>query len=254
MVELVLDELVLETELIRKRNLVDVETNHTSMDPCLEMTRRLKALAARFTDAAGNALSVVDPYFHRLSGNVVLAIVMIERPDGERDFFEGVNTEVAPQSGSICAERTAISSARVKYPEMRRSWVKAAAAVYLPENANFKAGATAVDKNPCWPCSLCIEWLRKMGKYPGSVRVFAYNTVKMNQVVLERFVKLSVEIQVSPTDVEACFKCGTIMQKKHPSTGIHGCPFCKLPGDTPVQASATVVEINGSSAVLTHIK
>jgi cytidine deaminase len=119
----------------------------------------------------------VDGAFHRLCGRVVLAVV--ETSDGE--FFEGINTEVSIVTGSICGERAAFVHARSRRPELRMQELVAVACITVP-----LASENGLDRNPLWPCGVCMEWVQKIQAKNPKFRMYAYDSVRMEKVVERR--------------------------------------------------------------------
>ena len=72
-----------------------------------------------------------EPFFHRKSGRVVLSLLHVEHK-GKAEFVRGINSEVSLPTGSICAERAAISNARTAFPSMIRKQMKGVAVLEVP--------------------------------------------------------------------------------------------------------------------------
>ena len=94
-----------------------------------------------------------NTYWIRKSKKVVLAIVCLKHND-KFDYIRGINVEVSIASGTICAERNAIGSCFIKYPDLKKTDLQYIAIghynVYNHTLNNIK------------PCYVCQEWLYKL--------------------------------------------------------------------------------------------
>ena len=73
-----------------------------------------------------------DPWFHRKSEKLVLAVLMVW-VQGKPRFVAGINAEVSlPAGGSFCAERSAIVAARAKFPWLSRGDFAGIAVLEVP--------------------------------------------------------------------------------------------------------------------------
>jgi cytidine deaminase len=138
------------------------------------ISERLKQYLSKFMGSSGVQ---VDGAFHRLCGRVVLAVV--ETSDGE--LFEGINTEVSIVTGSICGERAAFVHARSRRPELRMQDLVAVACITIP-----LVSENGLDRNPLWPCGVCMEWVQKIQAKNPHFRMFAYDSVRMEKLVERR--------------------------------------------------------------------
>ena len=98
-------------------------------------------------------------FFHRKGLKEVLCVVVIEDRigvEGEAGSLvpiRGVNLEVSLPTGTLCAERNAISTALCRFPQLQRRDIKAVAVLSLDSSPKLaKLG----------PCGACEEWLRKV--------------------------------------------------------------------------------------------
>ena len=165
-----------EVEYLRTRAF----TSLGNQDPAYQVAVRLKRFLQRVADAP------LEADFHRLSGRVVLAVVMLRRKDGTYEFYEGVNTEVAIQTGSLCAERAAIAAARADSPNLARFEICAIGTIYAPltkEEGEPK-------KNPSWPCGVCMEWIKKACGKSEMMRIIGFPNTKFDTVI-EKFLCLN---------------------------------------------------------------
>ena len=157
-----------------------------SQDPAYQVTVRLKRFFQRVAEEK------LDADFHRLSGRVVLAVVMLRRSDGTCEFYEGVNTEVAIQTGSLCAERAAIAAARADIPSLARFEICAIGTIYAP----LTTSEPEPSKNPSWPCGVCMEWIKKACGKSEMMRIIGFPSTKFESVI-ERFICLNTIAPVS---------------------------------------------------------
>lgn len=164
-----------ETEYIRTRPFSSL----VNQDPAYQVSVRLKRFLKRVADAP------LEADFHRLSGRVVLAVVMLRRTDGTYEFYEGVNTEVAIQTGSLCAERAAIAAARADLPNLARFEICAIGTIYAPLTRSEPEPA----KNPSWPCGVCMEWIKKACGKSETMRIIGFPNTRF-ETVIERFLCL----------------------------------------------------------------
>jgi len=165
-----------EVEYVRTRPLASLEFP----DPALQVAVRLK----EFLEEVANAPLEAD--FHRLSGRVVLAVVMVRRRDGSFHFYKGVNTEVAIQTGSLCAERAAIGAARADFPNLARFEICAIGTIYAP----LMRSEPEPRKNPSWPCGVCMEWIKKACGKSECMRIIGFPNTRFDTVI-ERFLVLN---------------------------------------------------------------
>lgn len=161
-----------------------------NQDPAYQVAVRLK----RFLQRVANAPLEAD--FHRLSGRVVLAVVMLRRRDGTYEFYEGVNTEVAIQTGSLCAERAAIAAARADIPNLARFEICAIGTIYAP----LTKSESEPSKNPSWPCGVCMEWIKKACGKSEMMRIIGFPNTSMDTVI-ERFLCLNRKQEVNFDEV-----------------------------------------------------
>lgn len=156
-----------------------------NQDPAYQVAVRLKRFLERVSEAP------LEADFHRLSGRVVLAVVMLRRRDGTYEFYEGVNTEVAIQTGSLCAERAAIAAARADIPNLARFEICAIGTIYAP----LTKTEPEPNKNPSWPCGVCMEWIKKACGKSEMMRIIGFPNTKFDTVI-ERFLCLNKKAPV----------------------------------------------------------
>ena len=175
-----------EIEYVRTRSFATL----ANQDPAYQVAVRLKRFLQRVAEAP------LEADFHRLSGRVVLAVVMLRRRDGTYEFYEGVNTEGAIQTGSLCAERAAIAAARADIPNLARFEICAIGTIYAP--LTKEEGEPS--KNPSWPCGVCMEWIKKACGKSEMMRIVGFPNTSFDTVI-ERFLCLNKSQPVAFEDV-----------------------------------------------------
>eukprot|EP00927_Polykrikos_kofoidii_P009464 TRINITY_DN13948_c0_g1_i1.p1 TRINITY_DN13948_c0_g1~~TRINITY_DN13948_c0_g1_i1.p1 ORF type:complete len:381 (-),score=42.17 TRINITY_DN13948_c0_g1_i1:94-1236(-) len=147
--------------------------------------------------------SGVDPYFHRKSNRVVLAVLHVN-VDGVSYYVGGVNTEASLPTGSICAERSAITKARTMFPSIKRDNMKGIAV--LDANIRFDGSEDdVVSMNPLPPCGACREWLEKIQEESQEFYVLTFDD-EISEVH-ERFLFWAEEEETKAPAVLARWVC-----------------------------------------------
>jgi len=152
--------------------------------------------------------SGVEPFFHRKSNRVVLALLHLEI-NGSSHYVRGINSEVSLPTGSICAERAAIIKARTEIPGLKRSHMKGIAVIDVT-NELFE-NVEDISMNPLPPCGACREWLEKVQEESEQFYVLTYSGIGLHEVH-ERFLFWAEqEESVVPEDLGrwACRMCAT---------------------------------------------
>ena len=120
-------------------------------------------------------------FFFRKGKQEVLATVVYEK-EGELQVQRGVNLEVSLPTGSLCAERNAIGSILVNYPNLKRHEIKSVAVLALKET------------NPTLgPCGACKEWLRKITEVNPDFSIITFDDHAFHKVFVE-----SIPMSVKP--------------------------------------------------------
>lgn len=121
-------------------------------------------------------------FFHRKGLKEVLCVVVIEDRlgvEGERGALipiRGVNLEVSLPTGTLCAERNAISTALCRFPRLERRDIKAVAVLSLdPSPKLAKLG----------PCGACQEWLRKVHEVSPGLRIISFGGPSAEEVFIK---------------------------------------------------------------------
>eukprot|EP00439_Symbiodinium_sp_Y106_P081139 s1674_g20.t1 len=152
----------------------------------------------------------MDPFFHRKSDRVVLAVLHVEN-GGQARFARGINSEVSLPTGSICAERAAIANARTLYPGIMRKQMKGIAVLDVPATVPGGGGGDPVElQNPLPPCGACREWLNKIQEESPGFYVLTFEDLSLD-VVHERFLFWSQEeTEMAKKDLGpwTCSQCG----------------------------------------------
>jgi hypothetical protein len=71
-------------------------------------------------------------FWLRKTQKPVLAVLLVETPDGKTQLFRGTNMEVSMPTGSLCAERCVIGSALANTPGLRREDLRMVAVLAVP--------------------------------------------------------------------------------------------------------------------------
>ena len=100
-----------------------------------------------------------DPFWHRKTKKIVLAVVALNTPNGP-EFVRGCNLEVSMPSGSLCAERNAIGSAVAMYPDIAREDFRGVAVLSLTDEG-------AGNLNPLPPCGGQSTRTHTLGYHPA---------------------------------------------------------------------------------------
>ena len=159
------------------------EGNKDSMAVNLEM-RQFANEILRLTTATP---PLFDEWYHRKSGSIVLAVCQWKKPSAKNtrksdqcdQFFytRGINVEVSLATGSICAERVAISTAHTAFPDLTGKNNLSAVAV-LDLSIDVKKRG---DRNPLLPCAMCQIWLEKLAS--SEIRVIAYPDIDFSHYI-----------------------------------------------------------------------
>jgi cytidine deaminase len=121
-----------------------------------------------------------DPWFHRKSDRIVLAVMAID-VDGVTQYVQGMNAEVSlPAGGSYCAERTAIVAARSRFPFVQRKNFIGIATLEVP--LAFDTPLDALE-NPLESCGACMEWLAKLQDANPAFRIVTFTNHDLDEVV-----------------------------------------------------------------------
>ncbi|EZG44714.1 hypothetical protein GNI_144500 [Gregarina niphandrodes] len=122
-----------------------------------------------------------DTYWHRKSGQVVLAVLLL-RIHGKLQTVRGINSELSLPSGSVCAERAAIAAALAQHLSIARSDF-VSIAVLAPNNAN-----------PIKPCGVCSEWIKKIEEACPTFSVITFTSTAMDELLEYSSVTVSEEV------------------------------------------------------------
>ena len=122
----------------------------------------------------------LDTFWLRKTRKVVMAVLLTKK-SGVEDrpvFWRGMNVEVSMPTGTLCAERNAISNALAGDQTLRRTHLQGVAVLSLtldresgevlrvgglsPSDHNGGGEVSEVALNPLDPCGACMEWLKKV--------------------------------------------------------------------------------------------
>lgn len=172
---------IAQTTFVRRRPAPSVDDPEDG-DVANQLTSAMRAFMER------TARSPPDPWFHRKSEKLVLAVLMVN-VDGSPQFVPGINAEVSlPAGGSFCAERSAIVAARAQFPGISREDFAGIAVAEVPLLMDFpgKSGRSIepyIVSNPLQPCGACSEWLRKLQDANAEFRVVTYSNIELDEIV-----------------------------------------------------------------------
>lgn len=113
-----------------------------------------------------------EHFWHRKSGAVVLAVLLIRLETG-LVTVRGMNSEVSLPSGSVCAERAAIAGALSRYLSLSRSDFVSIAV--LSQNPS--------DRNPMKPCGVCREWISKIEEASPTFSVITFSDLNLDEIL-----------------------------------------------------------------------
>lgn len=185
---------IVRKEFIKVRQLVDLPDQH----PSRLLTEHLRDFLGRVQRTKP------DVFWHRKSDRVVLAMLHVEI-DGTHHFVPGMNAEVSLPTGSICAERAAIVSARSLWPPLQRRDIQGIAVVDHDEL-----------RNPLPPCGACNEWLEKIQEESQGFRVLTYSDLSFAEVRERYLFKTETEEMELPQELGdwICLVCDTWNQPR----------------------------------------
>ena len=132
-------------------------------DPAWQLAAREMVLwRVEFSERKRRSDSDLDDFWLKKSRKPVLAVLVCRDDKGVLQAQRGCNLEVSLPTGSLCAERNAISSALAARPNLRRDQMLCIA-VLGPDKSN-----------PLEPCGVCHEWLLKIAEQMPSFRVLTF--------------------------------------------------------------------------------
>ena len=126
-----------------------------------------------------------DYYFHRKGKKEVLAVLIVKDSmgvEGVRNHLcaiRGINLEVSLPTGSLCAERNAIGSALVRFPQLKREDLQAVAVLSLD--------SVLCENGPLGPCGSCDEWLKKMLEMNPNLQVIGFGDTQAESIYIRPF-------------------------------------------------------------------
>ena len=103
----------------------------------------------------------------------------VEGPVGQFRAIRGINLEVSLPTGSLCAERNAIGSALVRFPQLKREDLQAVSVLSLDENL--------CQNGPLGPCGSCDEWLKKMLEMNPNLQVIGFGDTRADSIYIRPF-------------------------------------------------------------------
>ena len=106
-------------------------------DTVLMVVNEMKAFRKDFIETLKDGgRSDLKTFWLRKTKKPVLAVLLVQKPDGEYILYRGTNMEVSMPTGSLCAERNVIGTALASDPGLKREdlLMVAVLAVPLPED------------------------------------------------------------------------------------------------------------------------
>jgi len=188
---------IIRKEYTRVRHLQQI----AKADPVRQLTEALRVYMHTVRETK------LDAFWHRKSNRVVLAMLYVLLPSGEAHFVHGINTEVSLPTGSICAERAAITRARTQMVNIHRGHMKGIAVIDVP----FGDSDEAQLHNPLPPCGACREWLEKIQEESRRFYVLTYSDLTLQQVHERYMFWGETEETMKPKDLGpwTCRLCGS---------------------------------------------
>jgi len=212
---------ITKKEYTRVRFLMDMEPN----DPTRVLSERLQEYMNEVKNTPPST------WFHRKSYRLVLSMLQIRNPrNGSFEFIRGINSEISLPTGSVCAERAAITAARSRFPDLKRKHFYAIAVMDFPLFNEDKLPLRPVS-NPLGPCGGCREYLQKFHEKNENFRVITYSGIDCREVH-ERFLFISqVTKEISPYGLQEfwkCLQCSTMNEPRRKE-----CQHCYINRLTP---------------------
>eukprot|EP00299_Pterocystis_sp_00344_P019004 c9465_g1_i1.p1 GENE.c9465_g1_i1~~c9465_g1_i1.p1 ORF type:complete len:547 (+),score=122.93 c9465_g1_i1:158-1642(+) len=96
-------------------------------------------------------------------------------------FYRGINTEVSMPTGSLCAERCAISTAFATQLTLSRSDFVMLGVLSMAISGDSEP-EDEIAMNPLGPCGACMEWLRKVAEVNPDFRIVTFTNTRCDHV------------------------------------------------------------------------
>ena len=152
-------------------------------DSTNSLNAEMRTFANQMLSLPSSNPSKFDDWYHRQSGCIVLAVCQWRKAkeklesDGDANgdefiYTHGINIEVSLPTGSICAERAAITQAHTNFPALQGKGNLVAVAVFEHSQQG---------RNPMRPCEVCQMWLKKLAA--PEFRVLAYPNQDFEQYI-----------------------------------------------------------------------
>lgn len=188
---------ITKKEYTRVRFLMDMDPS----DPTRVLTEKLQEYMKEVKSTPPST------WFHRKSYRLVLSMLQIKNPRTKLfEFIRGINSEISLPTGSVCAERAAITAARSRFPDLKRKHFYAIAVMDFPLFGEDNQPLRAVS-NPLGPCGGCRSYLHKFHEKNENFRVITFSGIDCTEVH-ERFLFISqVTKEISPYGLEDFWKC-----------------------------------------------
>ena len=90
-------------------------------DTVMMLVNEMKAFRKEFVDTLKDGgRSDLKSFWLRKTKKPVLAVLLVQKPDGKHVLYRGTNMEVSMPTGSLCAERNVIGTALASDPGLKR--------------------------------------------------------------------------------------------------------------------------------------
>ena len=111
----------------------------------------------------------IKQFWLRKTKKMVIAVLLCQK-DNKCYYSKGINLEVSMPTGSLCAERNAISTMLADNPSIsRRNFTMIGVlSINITELKN--------DLNPINPCGSCREWLKKIAEVNPNFKIINYKS------------------------------------------------------------------------------
>ena len=124
----------------------------------------------------------IKQFWLRKTKKMVIAVLMCKK-DNKCYYSKGINLEVSMPTGSLCAERNAISTMLANNPSISRKDFKMIAVLSI-NITELKEN----DLNPINPCGSCREWLKKIAEVNPKFKIINYKSEKCVNVYITNII------------------------------------------------------------------
>jgi len=142
---------------------------HLPLDECLlvrKMVEHRDQFLAAWLEGPHND-NELRKFWVRKTKQPVLSVLMTQRPGLPPKFYYGVNMEVSMPTGSLCAERNAISSALAADASICRGHFRMVAVLSIPDFSKVKPTAPQSPQSPRSPTLDALDGLSRASSLPS---------------------------------------------------------------------------------------